>query len=106
VDYAVQALYTIVQSSKTFLLDNVATLRILLNFRRQESALSLRFIRWCFCPNCNGKQQEGGEEECAYVVWIKSQPSLKAVSAGRSSKVSKERVVGRYQSYSTLRTAC
>ena len=45
--------------------------------------------------------REGGEEECAYVVWIKSQPSLKAVSAGISAKVAKERVVGR-----TLRTAC
>jgi hypothetical protein len=35
------------------------------------------------------------EEGYAYVACIKSEPSLKALSAGRSGKVAKERVVGR-----------
>jgi hypothetical protein len=37
----------------------------------------------------------GGEEGYAYVAWIKSEPSLKAVSASRSGKVAKVRAVGR-----------
>jgi hypothetical protein len=47
-----------------------------------------------------------GEEENAYVVWIRSQPILRSVSASRCRKVADIRVVGRLRSFSTLRAAC